>query len=385
MRIAIVYDCLYPHTVGGAERWYRNLADRLSQSHDVVYLTREQWGSAGPGTRFEAIAVAPGGALYTRSGRRRVWPALRFGWGVFLHLLRNPGYDAVHSASFPYFSLLGAAAALRLRRSGARLVVDWHEYWSPEYWRRYLGAIGGRAGAAVQALCGGLPGRSFTFSRLVEGRLRDAGHRAPVTVLRGQYEATAGAPAPDPGASREPLVVFAGRHIPEKRAPAVPAAIAAARDSVPALRGLILGEGPDTEAVRGLVRELGLDGVVEVRGGVSGPEVSEALAAAACLLHPSEREGYGLVVVEAAAVATPVIVTAGPENASVEMVEEGRNGVVAPGPDAESLSAAIIRVIEAGEGMRRTTAEWFAEREAELSLDASLGAVEAAYAGSAPP
>ncbi len=32
MRIAIVYDCLFPNTVGGAERWYRNLAERLSES-----------------------------------------------------------------------------------------------------------------------------------------------------------------------------------------------------------------------------------------------------------------------------------------------------------------------------------------------------------------
>ena len=30
VRICIVYDCLYPYTIGGAERWYRNLAERLS-------------------------------------------------------------------------------------------------------------------------------------------------------------------------------------------------------------------------------------------------------------------------------------------------------------------------------------------------------------------
>ena len=30
MRICLVYDCLFPYTVGGAERWYRNLAERLA-------------------------------------------------------------------------------------------------------------------------------------------------------------------------------------------------------------------------------------------------------------------------------------------------------------------------------------------------------------------
>ena len=64
---------------------------------------------------------------------------------MFWHLLRHGRrYDAVHTASFPYFSLLGAWLALRLTRSRARLVVDWHEIWSREYWRTYLGPLGGR-------------------------------------------------------------------------------------------------------------------------------------------------------------------------------------------------------------------------------------------------
>ncbi len=44
MRICILYDCLFPHTVGGAERWYRSLAGRLAaDGHDVTYLTLRQW------------------------------------------------------------------------------------------------------------------------------------------------------------------------------------------------------------------------------------------------------------------------------------------------------------------------------------------------------
>ena len=31
LRICVIYDCLFPHTVGGAERWYRNLAERLAE------------------------------------------------------------------------------------------------------------------------------------------------------------------------------------------------------------------------------------------------------------------------------------------------------------------------------------------------------------------
>jgi arginine repressor len=100
--------------------------------------------------------------------------------------------------------------------------------------------------------------------------LREYGHRAPITRLTGEY---GGDPWAD-GRSREeasaepapPLVVSAGRHIPEKRVPAIPAAIAAARDRIPELRGLILGDGPDFEATGERIRELGLEKTRDVLG-----------------------------------------------------------------------------------------------------------------------
>src|ERR1700736_858788 len=102
MRICIVYDCLFPHTVGGAERWYAGLAQRLVQEgHEVTYLTLRQW-DRGTATeidpRVHVVAAGPRMALYTTGGRRRIMPPLIFGLGVFLHLLRaGHRYDAVHT------------------------------------------------------------------------------------------------------------------------------------------------------------------------------------------------------------------------------------------------------------------------------------------------
>src|SRR5437763_7323565 len=93
MRVCLVYDCLFPYTVGGAERWYRNLAERLAaDGHEVTYLTLRQWPrsekpTVGGGVRV--IAAGPRMALYTQDGRRRVLPPIVFGLGVLLHLLRR--------------------------------------------------------------------------------------------------------------------------------------------------------------------------------------------------------------------------------------------------------------------------------------------------------
>src|SRR4029453_10712542 len=106
----------------------------------------------------------------------RLLPPVVFGFGVLRHLLRHRRrYDVVHTASFPYFSLL-AAFAVR-RRGRYRIVVDWHEVWTRDYWREYLGRLGGAVGWRVQRTCLRVPQRAFCFSRLHERRLRALGVR----------------------------------------------------------------------------------------------------------------------------------------------------------------------------------------------------------------
>jgi glycosyltransferase involved in cell wall biosynthesis len=379
MRICLVYDCLFPYTVGGAERWYRNLGERLAaDGHDVTYLTLRQWArderGEVPGVRV--VTAGPRLELYGRDGRRRVLPPLVFGAGVLWHLLRRGGsYDVVHTASFPYFSLLAAALMRPLRRF--RLVVDWHELWSADYWREYLGPVGGRIGGAVQRLCLRVPQRAFCFSELHARRLRAAPVNGELTLLEGEY---AGSLEPREPAPAEPVVVFAGRHIPEKRVPALVPALARARERIPGLRGEILGDGPEREEVLRLRSELGLDDVLEVPGFVNPERVESALARALCMVLPSRREGYGMVVVEAAALGTPSVVVADQDNAAADLVSEGENGYIAASASPEDLAAAIERVHADGQALRERTASWFRANAERLSLESSLEKVTASYA-----
>ncbi len=377
MRICLVYDCLFPHTVGGAERWYRSLAERLAaDGHGVTYLTLRQWERGEhPGVPgVDVRAVGPRMALYDAPGHRRVLPPVVFGAGVLWHLLRHGRrYDVVHTCSFPYFSLLAVAAVRPLGRY--RVVVDWFEVWSRGYWREYLGRLGD-VGWLVQRLCARVPQRAFCFSRLYARRLRAEGLRGEQTLLGGAYD---GPVRPSPTESPEPLVVFAGRHIPEKRVPAIVPAIAAARRRVPGIRALILGRGPERDEVIRAVREAGLQDAIDVPGFVETAEVDAAIGRATCMLLPSRREGYGLVVVEAASHGTPSIVVQGEDNAAVELIEEGVNGFVAPSASPADLAEAITRTCAGGRALRDSTAAWFAANAKRLSLERSLEAVLAAY------
>ena len=380
MRVCLLYDCLFPWTYGGAERWYRSLAERLArEGHDVTYLTRLQWEEDDPprigGVRV--LAVSGRDELYGADGNRRIAPPLRFGRGVLAHLWHHGGdYDVVHTASFPYFSLLAAGVARRRHRFG--LVVDWHEVWTRAYWNDYLGRAGGFAGHLVQLACLRIPQRAFCFSRLHRDRLLEEGVRGGrPEILEGEYAGDLTPPVPN---DAQPLVVFAGRHIREKRAPAVPPAVAAARSELPELRGAVFGDGPERGLVREAIAAARAEAFVTAPGFVAHDELEASLRSALCMVLPSSREGYGMVVVEASAKGTPSVVVAGADNAAVELVEDGVNGVVAASAEPAELARAIVRVHEGGPEMRERTCAWFAANAQRLSLEHSLAQVAAVYA-----
>ena len=183
MRICIVYDCLFPHTVGGAERWYRKVAETLAaEGHEVTYLTLRQWDrGVEPGRRRASTWSRSARACRCTptAGRRRIQPPLVFGLGVLAHLLRHGRrYDVVHTCSFPYFSLLAAGLLRPLRRATGSSSTG-SRSGRATYWVEYLGGVGGRVGLARAARCARASRSARSASRgCTPARLRDAGLRS---------------------------------------------------------------------------------------------------------------------------------------------------------------------------------------------------------------
>ena len=379
MRICLVYDHLYPQTIGGAERWLRDLAVHLAAGgHDVTYLTMRHWQPGAepslPGVRVLGLVAA--GDVYVDT-RRTIGPPVRFGLAVARHLLRRGrDYDVVHAGSFPYFPLLGAALARR--RGRYELEIEWYEVWTRTYWRRYAGTVVGTAGWLVQRACVRMPHRAYCLAQLTARRLIAEGYRGEPVVLPGIY---GGSRTARNGEGVDPArVVYAGRHVHEKRLDALVRGFASARQQRPDLRLELYGDGPDRQRIREIVQELDLSDAIEFAGRRSEQDIAAAFARAACVATASEREGYGLIVVEAAAHGTPSVVVAGPDNAATELVQETVNGAIAADASAEQVGAAILRVVDAGPTLRRSTKRWFAETADTLRLDRSLDVLLESYA-----
>lgn len=107
----------------------------------------------------------------------------------------------------------------------------------------------------------------------------------------------------------------------------------------------LAGDGPLGPELRQQIRELGLDGQVEMTGWLSNSEIRDRILNARAVVLPSLAEGLPVVLMEALALGRPVITTyiAG----IPELVVDGACGWLVPAGNADQLSQAIESCINA--------------------------------------
>ena len=370
-RIAIAYDCLFPFQTGGGERVYGRMAELLAErGAQVTYVTRAVWptGNAPPAD-FRVVGVWRG-EIHDAAGTRTTSSAVAFAAGLFRHFARNRrAYDDVIVAALPVLNVFAVRLALLGTRT--RIAVDWLEVWPWAKWRSYAGSLTGTIAWVLQSLALRLGDVHTVNSRFTRERIRRLRPAADPVVLGlvdlvgERSDASLDRPAP-------PVALFVGRHIPDKRLDALPAALAAARRDVPGLELRIVGDGPETDRVRVAAGVAGVADAVGFLGRVDDASLRRLYREAHVLVNPSAREGFGLVVVEAAAAATPSVVVTGPDNAAADLVDPGINGEIADDASAEALGAAMVRALRAGRRMRESTLAWFERERVERGLARSV-------------
>jgi glycosyltransferase involved in cell wall biosynthesis len=152
-----------------------------------------------------------------------------------------------------------------------------------------------------------------------------------------------GLPVPDglPGAppADPPRLVCLGRLHEEKGFDVALAAADRLAARWPRLEVVIGGEGPARSDLEGMAGRGRLAGRVSFPGWVHPDAVHALLASATVVPMPSIHEGFGLVALEAALAARPVV--ASRVEGIPEVVIDGETGLLVPAGDAIALAAAI--------------------------------------------
>ena len=119
-------------------------------------------------------------------------------------------------------------------------------------------------------------------------------------------------------------------------------ATAILRERRPDLVCLLVGEGPDSEALAARARELGIEDAVRLLGyRDDAPAVMQAMDVV--VLPSVAKEGLGVALIEAAFLGRPVVGSDAP--GIREVIVDGETGLLAPVADSEGLARAIGAIL----------------------------------------
>jgi glycosyltransferase involved in cell wall biosynthesis len=323
MKIAFVYDAVYPWIRGGAERRIYEIASRLAPRHEVHIYGVKWW--KGPAVlkqkHITYHGVCNARELYIK-GRRSINEAITFALALIKPLIREK-FDIIDVSAFPYFSIFTTKIAASIHHTP--LVITWHEVWG-DYWYEYLGTLGG-IGKLIETLATKIPAHHIAVSKHTATRLSDA------TVIPNGIDLNLIDSIPE--AEKGFDVIFAGRLIREKRVDLLIKAIAEVNATC-----AIIGEGPEGSTLKKLTAEQDIENRISHIDFQPYARVISLFKASKIFVLPSHREGFGMAALEAMACRLPVITVNTPNNATTELIQHNNGLVVKPNPQdiAENIN-----------------------------------------------
>lgn len=354
----------YPHMYGGTEKALELLASGLKDRGWAAEVVLPATGPVADRLRAAGVDVdvvqAPDPLLvYGRATRGlRAGRAAAALPGYWLQVRRRVrGADVVHAFAQRGLVLAGPAAR------SARVPLVWHVGGSDP--GRFLNGAAARLASAVIAVSGsaadGLP--PSTHVDIVPNAVDPGAFDAPASPAAGAFH-----------------VACAARLTPEKGVDVLVRAAALLRADVPELRVLVLGgaqEGHEEYAAEltRLAEQLGVASVVCFAGFTERP--FERWAGARVYAQPSRREGFGLAAAEAMACGLPVVATS--VGGLIDILDDGRAGVLVAPEDARALAGGIRRLLDDPLESDRVARAGRARAAALYTVDRMVDGVEAVY------
>jgi len=323
MKIAFVYDAVYPWIKGGGEKRIYELGRRLAKEGHEVHVFGVKWWDGPSVMKYEGMmlhGVCRAMDLYVGS-RRSIPEAMIFAIKLVPHLIREK-FDMIDVTAFPYFSCISVKFVSIIR--GTPMIITWLEVWG-KYWYEYLG-FAGYPGIIIEKICTKLPDKHITISQHTREELLAIGVPArKTTVIRiGINFKLIQQISPN---KEKYDIVFAGRLIQDKNVDVLIEAVGRIKKQLKEIKCIIIGSGPEKEKLVALANDLCLGENIRFMDFMEYEEMISFIKSSRLFVLPSTREGFGIIVLEVMASRTPVIAVISKRSAVSEIIDN-ENGLL---------------------------------------------------------
>ena len=325
MKIALVYDLLYPYSIGGAE--YRNfsLAKYLVlQGHEVHMFGVKSWKgnkTKKVSDKFFIHGVSSYKKKYGLKGKRTIFEPIKYSVALFFELMKYK-FDLIDVSAFPYFPAFSVKMYSILKNKP--MVITWHEVWDT-YFLRYLG-VKGIFGQWIEEFVAKLTKHNVSVSSLTNKKLKKIGCKSSI-IIENWIEFDK---INDAKPQKEKYdIISVGRHLQHKNFHKLIRIIALLKKQRKKIKVLILGRGPQTHFLLGMRKKLGLEDNLDILDFTQDhSQMYRYLKSSKLFVLLSELEGFSITSFEAMAAGLPVITVNAPKNALKDYIDNDKNGFV---------------------------------------------------------
>ena len=343
MKISLVYDAIYPYIKGGGEKRYYEIAQRLSAKGHEVHIYGQKLWSGDKIIKKEGIfyhGIAKSSSLYTQERKRSIKEAIMFGF-CSLKMVKED-FDIIDCCGFPYFSLFSCKLAAKIK--GKPFYSTWHEVWGKKYWKSYLGNLG-IFGYLIERITSKLPDKIISVSDLTTKKLVEelnVPRNKIITIPNGINLRE----IKDIRKSKKKSdIIFIGRLLTHKNVNILIKSISMLRKSNKNVKAIII------DNIKLLAKSLNLEKNVIFKGFIKQDEVYSLMKSSKVFVLPSEREGFGIVAIEAFACGIPVVTVNHKGNAAQFLIKPGKNGFVSD-LNEESLAQNMEKALKQSRKMK---------------------------------
>jgi glycosyltransferase involved in cell wall biosynthesis len=349
-------------TIGGVEVWTSRLLPTLEErGYEFIVVTSHGSLDLPDTATYKGIPVYRF-PFWTAITNSDIDLLMRLK-GRIGHLKRSFAPHLVH------FSLTGPSAYFQLLTAHAYpvpLLISLHDLSDS--------LLGGPDTLFGRTLLSGDWVNSFSAVVLAEARRLVPEITPHSSVIYHGRDAPALPPRPLP--FDPPRLLCLGRLVHEKGFDLAVGAFSALSSRFPGLRLAVASDGPARPILERQVAELGLTDRVDFLGWIEFEKMPALLNSATMIVMPSRLvEGFGLVALEAALMARPVVATR--VGALPEVIVDGHTGVLVERDDSHALAEAIAHLLDRpelatrmGEAARRRAQELFSSKRHADAFDA---------------